>query len=79
MSKTYGQVLLDAMEQSGPFDDLSLVEDEMFDGLARAVILEFVKRVEERAKQTQHWRGRGEDEAIAAAFEELSDELKEAK
>jgi hypothetical protein len=86
MSKTYGQVLLDEMEQSIHFDRLSLVPDAEFDRCARAVLLEFVRRVEEKKdeilKSPGHysaWYDEPEEQALIQAFNQLSAELKETK
>ena len=79
-AKTYGQVLLDEMENGTEFERLSLVRDETMERCARAVILEFVMRVEERAQSFSD----DSDIPIWAvntyekAFLQLSTELKES-
>ena len=85
-AETYGKILLNAMEKSGPFDRLSLVEDETFDELARAVILEFVRRVEERGQTLLNdysfyaaWHSEVEEQALIHAYQQISNEIKEAK
>jgi len=85
MSKTYGQVLLDEMYEGIHFERLSMVPEEEFDRCARAVILEFVRRVEERMGAIE---GNAEMHltiaetrsiALGKAFDQVSTELKEAK
>lgn len=88
-AKTYGQVLLDAMEQETDFNrsaiaQLSLVSDATFERCARAVILEFVRRVEFKASEIVA-SGDFEDPpytysvTTAEAFDMLHSELQEAK
>ena len=85
-AKNYGQVLRDDMDNGTEFDRLSLVSDATFERCARAVILEFVRRVEERAEELErigenkHEWGVTEDWSnLFDAFEQLSKEIKEAK
>lgn len=83
-AKTYGQVLLDEMENGTEFDRLSLVSDATFERCARTVILEFVRRVEELQEEIAD-SGDYDDapniyhETKPMAFDQLSTELKEAK
>lgn len=80
-AKTYGEILKDALTDDPEIGRLLFVPDESFERCARAVILEFVMRVEERAQSFSD----DSDIPIWAvntyekAFLQLSTELKEAK
>lgn len=84
-AKTYGQVLKDALTDDPEIGRLLFVPDESFERCARAVILEFVRRVEEREYNTpepdDYYGNEGfySHKLLADAFRELSTELKEAK
>lgn len=81
-AKTYGQVLLDEMENGTEFERLSLVRDETMERCARAVILEFVRRVEDESLKISYSDIQGEADADCwhlSAFRKLAAELKEAK
>ncbi len=82
MSKTYGQVLLDEMYEGIHFERLSMVPEEEFDRCARAVILEFVRRVEEESLIQSYSDIQADADANCwhlSAFRKLAAELKEAK
>lgn len=80
-TKTYGQVLRDELDSRTEGMRVSLYDQSVFDQVARAVLLEFVRRVEERAQSFSD----DSDIPIWAvntyekAFLQLSTELKEAK
>lgn len=85
MSKTYGQVLQEECDKRFDSVFLHCDTDGLVEDVARAVILEFVKRVEERASNDLKGRNAAmdypytQDVCVRNAFCELSTELKEAK
>ena len=81
-AKTYGPLLRAVMDIEDEFERLSLVSDETMERCARAVILEFVRRVEDEALKISYSDIQGEADADCwhlSAFRKLAAELKEAK
>lgn len=85
-AKTYGQIMTESIHEHINERMTSLGYDQSQEKVARAVILEFVRRVEERAAElersganqiecgiTEKWAN------LFDAFEQLSTEIKEAK
>lgn len=81
-AKTYGEILKDALTDDPEIGRLLFVPDESFERCARAVILEFVRRVEDEALKISYSDIQGEEDADCwhlSAFRKLAAELKEAK
>lgn len=83
-AKTYGQVLFDVMDETNEFHCMGLVDAEIFEQVARAVILEAFRRVEERAEAKENGETvkpfyKHSEDYLADAFYLLAAELKEAK
>ena len=86
-SKTYGQILIDGVNSEMFIRDRQfLYSEEAHERIARAVILEFIRRVEEEALAWQEdvcfneeivWENK--IRALGQAFRKLSTEIKEAK
>lgn len=86
MSKTYGDILQEECDKRFDSVFLHCDTDGLLEEVARALLLEFVKRVEEKKDEIlkfpghySAWYDEPEEQALIQAFNQLSTELREAK
>ena len=81
-AKTYGKALMGELNAHVEGLRLSIADSNALERCARAVILEFVRRVEDEALKISYSDIQGEADADCwhlSAFRKLAAELKEAK